>query len=133
MQKRSKGFIMLWIGVLLTLAACASQQPLVTIGQTKGESVVTVKVSNFRFEPNNFKAYKGDVIAFQIENVSGSGHNFTVKDPQGHTVQDISLPSKETVPVKISLSETGTYEFYCDKPLHSSFGMKGQIIVIQGP
>jgi len=121
------------VGVLLMLAACASQQPLVTIGPDKGEAVVGVKASDFKFEPNNMKAYKGDVIVFQIENISGSGHNFTVKDPQGYTVQSVNLPSKETVQVKISLSETGTYEFYCDKPFHSSFGMKGQIVVVQEP
>ena len=133
MHKRSKRLIVLWVGVLLAVGACATQQSLVTIGPAKGENVITVKASDFKFEPNNIKAYKSNVIIFQIENVSGSVHNFTVKDPQGHTVKSISLPSKEIVQVKISLSETGTYEFYCDKPFHSGFGMKGQIVVIQEP
>ncbi len=125
---------MMWLcALLLLVAACASQQPLVTIAPSKGETVVAVKASDFNFEPNNIKAHRGDVIVFQIENISGSGHNFTAKDPQGHTVQSVSLPSKETVRVKITLSETGTYEFYCDKPFHSTFGMKGQILVIPGP
>jgi plastocyanin len=89
--------------------------------------------SDFSFEPNNIKAYKGNVIVFKVENVSGSAHNFTVKDPQGNIVQSVKLPSKETIQVKISLSETGTYEFYCDKPFHSGFGMKGQMVVVQEP
>lgn len=132
-QEMPKALIVLWVGVLFALAACASQQPLVTIGLAKGETVVAVKASDFKFEPNNIKAYRGDVMVFQIENVSGSVHNFTVKDPQGRAVESMSLPSKQTVTAKISLSEIGTYEFHCDKPFHSTFGMKGQIAVTQEP
>jgi plastocyanin len=133
MRNRSGALTALWVAALFAFAACASQQPLVTIPPAKGEAVVAVKASDFKFEPNNIKAYKGDVLVFQIENISGSGHNFTIKDPKGRVVQSISLPSKETVLVKVSLSEPGTYEFYCDKPFHSTFGMKGQIVVIQEP
>ncbi len=134
MHTISKRLIVLWVGTLLAFGACAtSQQPLVTISPAKGENVIIVKASDFKFEPNNIKAYKNNVIVFQIENVSGSAHNFTINDPQGRTMQSISLSSKETVLVKVTLSETGTYEFYCDKPFHSGFGMKGQLVVIQEP
>jgi len=133
MQKTS--LMMLWLAVLLAVAACAGQQqqPLVTIGPVKGEAIVTMKAGDFTFEPNNIKAYKGDVIVFRIENISGSGHNFTIKDPQGNNLQSVGLPSKESVTIKVSLAEAGTYEFYCDKPFHSGFGMKGQIVVVQEP
>jgi plastocyanin len=133
MNTKSKGLTAVFVTVLLAFAACASQQPLVTIGQAKGEMVLAMKASNFTFEPNNIKAYRGDIIALKIENISGAGHNFTIKDPQGNTVQNVGLPSKETVTVKVPLAEAGTYEFYCDKPFHSTSGMKGQIVVIQGP
>ncbi len=131
MQKISNGLIVLWGGVLLLVAACAGQQPLVTIGPSKAETVVAVKASNFKFEPNNIKAYKGGVIVFEVENISGSDHNFTVNDPKGNTVQSVNLPSKKTVKISVSLSETGTYEFYCDKPFHSGFGMKGRLVVVE--
>lgn len=133
MDKKSKGLIAVFVTVLLAFAACASQQPLVTIGPAKGEIVLAMKVSDFTFEPNNIKAYRGGEIVLNIENISGTGHNFTIKDPQGNTVQNVALPPKETVTVKAPLSEAGTYEFYCDKPFHSTLGMKGQIVVIQGP
>jgi uncharacterized cupredoxin-like copper-binding protein len=67
------------------------------------------------------------LIVFRIENISGSGHNFTITDPKGNTLQSVSLPSKETTTVKVPLPEAGTYGFYCDKPMHSGFGMKGSI------
>jgi len=133
MLKGSKGLIAFWLGLLLAVAACASQQPLVTIGPSKGETVIEAKASNFKFEPNNIKAYKGDELVFRIENISGTGHNFTIKDPEGHTLQSLPLPPKETTTVKVTLSEGGTYEFYCDKPFHSAFGMKGRVEVVPKP
>jgi len=41
----------------------------------------------------------------------------------------IYRPNK-TAEIRITLSEAGEYNFYCDKPFHSSFGMKGQIEVV---
>ncbi|HTR44949.1 MAG TPA: plastocyanin/azurin family copper-binding protein [Thermodesulfovibrionales bacterium] len=112
------------------MTACASsQQPQVTLGQAKGEVTLEMKASDFKFEPNNIKAHKGDSIVFRIENISGSGHNFTITAPGGSTLQSVSLPSKETTTVKVPLTEAGTYGFYCDKPMHSGFGMKGSIEV----
>ncbi len=133
MKQRSNGLTAVYAGILLAVAACASQQPLVTIGPAKGEIVLAVKASSFSFEPNNIKAYRGDVIVLKVENISDSGHNFTIKDPQGNALQNVALPSKEIVTVKVPLSEAGTYEFYCDKPFHSGFGMKGQITVNSEP
>ena len=133
MKHESKRLITAYVAFLLTFAACASQQPLVTLGPAKGEFVLAVKASNFSFEPNNIKAYIGDVIVLKIENISDSGHNFTIRDPQGNTLQNVALPSKETVTVKVPISKEGTYEFYCDKPFHYGFGMKGQIIVSKEP
>ncbi len=133
MQERYQRFCYLFLCLLLTLAACASQQPLVTIGPAKGEAVVEVKASSFRFEPNNIKAYKGDVLVFRIENTSGSEHNFSVKGPDGSIIQSVVLPAGQTTQARIPLTATGTYEFYCDKPFHSGFGLKGQIVVADEP
>jgi plastocyanin len=133
MLERSEGLIVLLIGVVLALTACASQHPLVTIGPSKGETVIEVKAGNFKFEPNNLKAYKGEAVVFRIENMSGTGHNFTIKDPEGHIFQSVPLPAKETTTVKVALSEPGTYEFYCDKTFHAAFGMKGRLEVVQRP
>ncbi|MDA8103904.1 MAG: plastocyanin/azurin family copper-binding protein [Nitrospiraceae bacterium] len=32
--------------------------------------------------------------------------------------------------VSVTLSEKGVYDFYCDRPFHSAFGMKGRIEVV---
>lgn len=93
-----------------------------------------MKASDFKFGPNNIKAFKGDAIVLRVENTSGTGHNFTVKYPQGAhcKARHCLLPSKETVEIRVALAETGIYEFYCDKPFHSGFGMKGRIEVREG-
>jgi plastocyanin len=133
MPRGIKRAILLWLGVLLAVTSCAGQQPLVTIGPEKGEAVIDVKASDFKFEPNNIKAYKGEEMVFRIENVSGTGHNFTIKDPGGNTLHSVPLPPKETTTVEVTLSEAGDYTFYCDKPFHSAFGMKGRIEVVEKP
>ena len=129
MEKKSKGFTVVCIGLLLMSMACAGQQPLVTLGPAKGEVTLDMKANDFKFEPNNIKVFKGDVIVFRVENTSGTNHNFTLKDAQGRLLQSTALPSKETVEIRVALAEAGIYEFYCDKPFHSGFGMKGRIEV----
>lgn len=129
MIERNRSILIAGITViLLTAVACATQQQQVTIGR-QGEKAIAIKADNFKFEPNNLKAAKGDEIIFRIENVSGAEHDFTVKDPLGNKIKSVDLPSKKTTTVKVEFPKTGTYEFYCDKPLHSSLGMKGRILV----
>ncbi len=120
--------LVLWVWVPLVLLSCAhAQQESVTV--PKDEKTLTIKAENFKFEPNSIQAHQGDVLTLQIENTAGGDHNFTLKSPRGATLVNKDLPAKATTPVKITLSESGTYDFYCDKPLHSTMGMKGKIEV----
>ena len=90
-----------------------------------------LKAENIKFEPNNIKAFEGDTVLFRIENSADSAHNFTITNPQQQIINSIALPAKKTVEIKVSFAEPGVYEFYCDKPLHSSLGMKGQVEVVK--
>lgn len=130
MGKNLFGYWKLYLGVLLLLSSCAGLQPEVTVSPGGGEKVLAVKASSFKFEPNNIKAYTGEVILLKIEDVSGSGHNFTIKNPQGQVIQSADLPAGKVTDVRVTLSEKGVYDFYCDKPFHSAFGMKGRIEVV---
>ncbi len=131
MQNRSKRLLKAFLGMLFMLAACASLQQQVAVSPGKGEKVITMEASSFYFTPNNIKAYQGDVIVLKISNISDAGHNFTIKDTLGQIIQSVDLPFKKTTEIKFTLSEPGKYDYYCDKPLHSSFGMKGQIEVVK--
>lgn len=133
MQETHRAFFLLLMAVLLTVAACASQQPPLTIVPAKGEAVVAVKAFSFKFEPDTVRAHKGDVLIFQVENMSSTVHTFTVKDPAGLIIRSVFLSAGQTTSAKVDISATGIYEFYCDRPLHSSLGMKGRIVVDQEP
>ncbi len=119
------------MGVLL--AGCFSLQPQIVLSGKESKKVVGLKAESFKFEPNNIRVFEGDTVLFRIENSSDSAHNFTITDPQQQVLQSVALPAKKEVDLNVSFEESGVYEFYCDKPLHSSFGMKGRVEVVKKP
>ena len=123
--------LVIWAVTVLLLTGCASLQPQVALSDKETEKVVELKAESFKFGPNNIRAFEGDTVLFRIENSSDSTHNFTITNPQQQTINNVVLPARKTVDIKVSFSEPGIYEFYCDKPLHSSFGMKGQVEVLK--
>jgi uncharacterized cupredoxin-like copper-binding protein len=56
-------------------------------------------------------------------------HTLTALDPQGKNPANLDLPSGQTTEIRLPVLTAGTYPFHCDKPLHPSFGMKGEIKV----
>ncbi|MGO9379586.1 MAG: cupredoxin domain-containing protein [Dissulfurispiraceae bacterium] len=131
MRNEFRRRLKIYIGMLFMLSACAGLQQQVTVDSIEGDKTITMEVGSFKFTPNNIKAYQGDKVAINIVNVSDAGHNFTLEDPQGQIIRSVDLPSKQTVKVRVTLTEAGEYVFYCDKPFHSSFGMKGQIEAVK--
>ncbi|HMK55222.1 MAG TPA: cupredoxin domain-containing protein [Dissulfurispiraceae bacterium] len=131
MQTEVFKLIALYVGAILVLASCAGLQQEVTTGTGGGEKSIAIEADSFKFTPNNIQAYEGDVMVLNINNVSGSTHNITIKDPEGQILQSVDLPAKKAVEVSIKLSKPGEYLFYCDKPMHSLFGMKGRIEVLK--
>ncbi len=123
------GRMVVSIMVALAVAACAGvqQKPMVL---EAGEKTLAIKVESYKFEPNDIKAHRGDVLTLKLENAAGIEHNLTINTPQGATLARVNIPPNGTVSVKVSLAEAGIYPFYCDKPLHSTLGMKGQIEAI---
>ncbi len=128
MKNSAVGRVIISVIISLAVGACAGakQKPMVL---ESGEKSLVMKVESFKFEPDDIKAHQGDRLTVKLENISGSGHNLTIKTPRGDTLVSVDIPAKETVSVEINLAEIGTYPFYCDKPLHSSLGMKGKIEV----
>lgn len=127
MGSRRRAF-MIPVLVLLFAFACAGQQKTVSVAP--GERTIDIKASDFKFDPDDLKAHKGDVLTLNIENISsGTLHNITVKSPQGNTMAEADIQPKSSAKVTVRLTEAGTYSFYCDRPFHSSLGMKGKIEV----
>jgi plastocyanin len=125
MKKRSL-FVLAGFSLLIIVSACAHLQA--PISAEEGRNVVEMTVSDFKFEPNNITARPGATITFRIHNVSGTTHNFTLKDPDGSMMQNVDIPPKGSVDVKATFSKAGTYTFHCNKTGHSELGMKGQVV-----
>ena len=115
--------------MILAVAACAGPQITLNVPPGTGEKVVEVKASSFHFAPNLIQARQGDRLVLLIDNTAGISHNFTLKDPAGKVLVSKDLPAQKTVRLEVSLSQAGDYPFYCDKPLHAAFGMKGRFVV----
>ena len=114
--------------VVILAVACATVQQKSMLLEP-GEKSLIIKAGNFKFEPNRIKAHRGDVLMIKVENVASTEHNLTLKTPEGNPMMSMDIPAKGTASVKVNLTEAGIYHFYCDKTLHSTFGMKGEIEV----
>jgi plastocyanin len=118
------------MGLLFSLSSCSHVQTPVTPTASEGKTkIVEMDASSFGFDPNNIEANQGDVLVILVTNRSSMSHNLTIKDPQGRVIQSVELPGNQTARVELGLALAGTYDFYCDKPLHAVLGMKGQIRV----
>lgn len=117
--------------VLLLLGwGCSGSKRTVDVTAPAGQKVtVEMKASNYAFDPGVVVARRGDILIFQVTNVSGEKHNLTVKDPAGKILQSVDLPGHQTTTVELPLGTTGVYPFYCDIDLHATLGMKGRIEV----
>jgi plastocyanin len=120
------GILGLGAGMIL-LSGCGGLQAPVQIGEAKGS--LLIKAGDFYFDPNNLRLSGPGRLTLKVENVSGTTHNITIKNPEGQVLNSTDLPPKTTVPVEVDLAIPGTYEMDCNKPFHTAMGMKGQIIV----
>jgi len=104
---------------------CAPQKAAYQV--PPGEIGVVVEASSFEFKPNLIHARAGETLLLRVKNTAGMEHNLTILDPQGKSLASIDLPAGQTVEIPLPPLAAGTYPFYCDKPLHPSLGMKGEI------
>ena len=66
-----------------------------------------VEANDYSFVPNHFQTYQGTSIVFTIQNTSGSGHNFTIKDPDGKILQSADVAPQKSVEVKVDFPHIG--------------------------
>jgi plastocyanin len=118
------------LGLVLTVAGCAGPPIVVTV--PPGESGIAITARSYDFDPDIIRVVgQRKRLTLVIENIADMEHNFTVKSPAGEVLATQNLPAHKTVRVEVPLAQAGEYSFYCDKPLHSTFGMKGHLSVEQ--
>ncbi len=113
---------------LVVLAAgCAPKKAAYQLPPGKVE--VAIEASSFAFKPNLIRARAGEALLLKVTNVATMAHNLTVLDPQGKSLANVGLPAGQATEIRLPPLTPGAYPFHCDKPLHPSFGMKGEIRV----
>jgi plastocyanin len=113
--------------LLLLAPASAAQTPAAT---------VEVQLSSFAFTPRTIRLRAGAPVSLRLTNTGRGGHNFSAPEffaaaqPTGATLRDgaIEVPSRQTVEVRL-VPRRGTYRLRCTHTLHTSFGMRGEIVV----
>jgi len=132
MHDLPSGYVMSCAAALLVLlAGCGGHKQAINVAPSApGDKVqVDMKATNFAFDPAVINARKGQTLVLNVTNVSGETHNIMVKDPSGKVIGDMDIGRQQTVTLEIPLTTAGVYPFYCDKPFHSTLGMKGRIEV----
>lgn len=125
---RSRLALVLAAACLAALAAgCAPKKAAFQV--PPGATGVAVEASSFEFKPNLIQARAGEAMLLKVKNMAGMTHNLTILDPQGKSLANADLPAGQTTEISLPPLAAGVYPFYCDKPLHPSFGMKGEIKV----
>ncbi|WP_429885673.1 plastocyanin/azurin family copper-binding protein [Geoalkalibacter halelectricus] len=133
MKKAIFSKLLLITALVWTLAGCAGKDIVFEAPAGAEEVVVSMKASNFAFDPTVIKAHQGSVLLIEVENVAGIAHNLTIKSPEEKILTSVSLPAGQTVTVQVILEESGTYAYTCDRPMHTTLGMSGRIEVAPHP
>jgi plastocyanin len=119
------------------LATMLVAAPVAAAAQPAGQTV-DVRLTSFDFTPSELHLRAGQPVVLRLTNASGGGHNFSA--PQffaaaqvaaGQNVirnGTIEVPSHQTVSVRLT-PQRGEYRLRCTHTLHTTFGMRGRIIV----
>jgi plastocyanin len=101
--------------------------------------VVTVQLSNFKFVPGMIQLRAGTPTILRLQNASGGGHNFSAPEffaaarVEASSVAAIrngtvEVPRRGAVDISL-VPAAGSYKLKCTHTFHSTFGMKGTILV----
>lgn len=116
---------------LLILASTAAAQPDWSHARS-----VEVRLSSFDFDPDSLRLRAGEPIVLHLVNTGRGGHNFSA--PQffaaasslSGPVHDgaVEVASRQSVDIRL-VPARGSYRLRCTHTMHSTFGMRGEIVV----
>lgn len=85
----------------------------------------TVEGTKYTFTPNQIKVKVGDMVKINFMNKDGT-HDFVIDKL---SVKSKTLNMGESEMLEFSVTEKGTFEFYCSVGNHKAMGMKGSLVV----
>lgn len=103
-------------------------------------ATVPVQLSNFKFTPNSIVLEHGQPYVLTLTNAASGGHNFTaasffasasVEAADQPLIKNggVEVPAGQVRKIHLMAPAAGRYDLKCTHFLHTSFGMKGTIVV----
>ena len=87
-----------------------------------GQAELDLEADDYYFAPTFLRGAPGQTLTLEIENESGTLHNFSI--PDQHVDQDI--PPKGKVQVDVTIPPSGVAHFLCK--FHTALGMNGELL-----
>jgi plastocyanin len=88
----------------------------------KGQTELHLEADNYYFEPTFLRGTPGQKLKLEIENESGTLHNFSIAEQH----IDVDIPRKGKVVVEVTFPSSGVVRFICK--FHESRGMNGELL-----
>ena len=87
-----------------------------------GQAELDLEADDYYFAPTFLRGAPGQTLTLEIENESGTLHNFSI--PEQHIDKDI--PPKGKVKVDVTIPPSGAVHFWCK--FHTALGMNGELL-----
>jgi len=130
------GVVLIGRGNKQASEATLTQAPLTPTPtpQTEGESApeedkvqeITLEARDFSYSQESLTVKKGQKVKLTLVNKGKMSHDFVV---ERMNVTTELAGAGESVTVEFTISDAGTYTFYCSIGNHRAMGMEGTLIV----
>ncbi len=121
---RVVGLVVLVLALSVVGGACRRGAGATPTGT--GSVRITMKATDYAFDPNVIRVAPGTQITIQLTNVGQIEHDFTFEEAD----VEVDVEPGETVEFTFTApSQPGEYEFYCEVSGHKELGMVGKLIV----
>jgi plastocyanin len=133
-MNRMKAVTIAVLAAPIVVPPAAWPQPL----QDQSVETVTIRLSNFAFNPEQLRLRVGVPVRLHLENAASGGHNFSspalfaasiLQDGPPPRNGKIEVAGSSSLDIILTPRAPGTYKFECTHFLHSLFGMTGTIVV----
>lgn len=121
----------------LLIAAPSAAQPI----DWSAAQVIEVDLTSFAYTPATVTLQHGTPYRLHLVNKAHGSHDFVAQtffaqatlDPASQPVVrkgEIELGGGDSADVRLVAPRPGTYDVHCSHFMHSTFGMKGKIVVL---
>jgi uncharacterized cupredoxin-like copper-binding protein len=139
---RATAASVLFAPLLFLGTAQAQNAPAPAAADWSTAQTVQLDMADFAFTPKALQFNANKPYDLRLTNKAGHGHSFdapeffaavtVAPEDQAKVVKgEVEVEGGQTVDLKFVPTVSGAYKFHCSHFLHASFGMTGDVVVIQ--